>query len=207
MKKIFTYVVITLLLLGCNKPKEEPVLELISYYWAMYDDYRKLDSGEWGDTTIQYVRCDIYAQIYRNGECSVFQNRGEYANELYATVKLDKAILNPILGIISSVNKDTLMVEQSEPGSFIYDGPLIKLIGKNTKGEKHTIAFIHSRKSNESLRIFYKHIVAVCSKTQSNDKLIQAKEKRIKEIYDTDFPSIPKIIKDTIVFKEPKIGK
>ena len=201
MKKYLIFTLTILIFWSCKKPKEEPVLELISYNWGRYDNYL---NREGRDTIIPFLNCHIYAQIYKNGDCKLSQNRGEYKNELYAKFKLDTIIINPALRIIQSIDKDTTMIRKTDIGCCIYDGPLIRLIGNNQKGEKHTIKFIHSNRSNLNLLNLYNSIESIASKQNSNEELIHSKEKRIKEIYDSEFDSLPKyIIKSDIKFTAP----
>ena len=205
MKNYWILAILILSLLSCKKPKEEPIFEIIAYYWSMYDDFITLSNGELGDTTITYARNTLYAQIYKNGDCVVSKYRGPYQNELYSRFKIDTVVLNPVIRLFNDTKRDTIMIEKTEPGRFIYDGPSIRLIGNSKNKEKHTIRYNLTEYSNSYLVRLYNHINSKSDSIGSNEKFILSKEKRMKEIYDLEINLVPKPIKGKIKFTAPVI--
>lgn len=191
--------------LSCKKQKEEPILELIAYRWSMYDDYLKLSNGEWGDTTIIYAINELYVQIYKNGECVVSKYRDPYQNELYSSFKIDTVVLNPVIRLVNNTKRDTAMIEKTEPGFYIYDGPSIRLIRNSKNNENHTIGYNLTEFSNSDLVRLYNHINSKSDSIGSNEKFILSKEKRMKEIYDLEINLVPKPSKAKIKFTAPVI--
>lgn len=192
MKNYTILIIMILFFDACNKSatKEEPVLELISYRWQLNDEYFNNQYKEWEASEVAIIRAEIYAQIYKNGDCLVSKYRGENQNELYANFKIDTTVLNPVLQIFSSLSKDTLMISMAEPGKYIYDGPMIRVIGKNKNGLIQTIKFDNSSFSNAELRELFSHLEQKSDSVRSNNIFIQTKEKRIQEIYNQEINSI-----------------
>ena len=196
---------------GCNKTQtkeinEEPILELISYNWSYYDESKKLANGEWGDTIIFYVKNKLYAQIFDNGDCHVSKYKGPYEEDLYSIFKIDTTLLNQVLKFFGTINSDTLMIEKTEPGSYLYDGPSLRLIGKGKNNKNVSLKFNNTEYSNSKLVNFYRYINLKSDSVSSNEKLFQSRENRMKEIYNLEFDSLPKFeIKNTIQFSIPEI--
>lgn len=207
MKKHWILILLILSFWGCNKTqtKEEPILELIAYDWSSYDELKKSANGEWGDTTILYVKNKLYAQIFDNGDCQVSKYKGPHDVDLYSIFKIDTALLNPVLKIFETINSDTIMIEKTEPGSYLYDGPLLRLIGKGKNNENVSLKFNNTRYSNSKLVNFYRYINLKSDSVGSNENLFQSRESRMKEIYILEFDSLPKFeIKKTIQFSIPE---
>ena len=135
MKKHLFLIFLILSFVACNKTtKEEPVLELIAYRWILNEKYSNNIYEKWSGDDVAYIQPEIYAQIFNDGNCMLSKYRGNNQNELYPSFKIDTTILSPVLRIINSINKDTTMIVKSEPGKYIYDGPYIRIIGKNKNG-------------------------------------------------------------------------
>lgn len=208
MKTHWILILLILSFLSCNKTqkneiKEEPILELIAYNWSSYNNPKSLISGDMKDTPITYVQCNLYAHIYKNGNCMVSKNRGIYQNEQYSTLNLNTALINPVLEILNTIENDTLMIDDNKLGDELYDGPLIRIIWKNDDKE-FNIDFNDTRHSNINLVNLYKHINTEVDKIGSNDKLILSKEKRLNEIYNMLFDKDLKTLKKTNQFTPPE---
>ncbi len=207
MKTHWILILLILSFLSCNKTqiKEEPILELISYNWSYYDEFKKLANGERRDTTIIYVKNNLYAQIFENGNCFVSKYKSPYKEDLYSNFKVDTTFLNPVLKIFETINSDTIMIDKTEPGSYLYDGPLLRMIGKGKNNKIFTLKFNETKRSNSRLVNIYNYINLKTDSVGSNEKLFQARENRMKEIYNFEFDSVPKIIKSTVQFSVPDI--
>lgn len=151
------------------------------------------------DTLIPYVRCELYAQIKKNGECILTRTR-YLDSDLHLKFTISKAVLEPVLEIVESLNSDTIMTKQSK--FSLYDGPTIKLIGLNYKGHSHNVKFIRSKRSNSELLTFYTYIDSISTRSSTTDSFMKAKENRIKEIYDSEIKLVPFILKDEEVIEE-----
>ena len=189
--KIRLILVIILGLTSCTK-KESSDLELISYYWSMKTDLPN-------DTLIPYVRCDFYAQINRNGDCTLTRVRN-YESDLFLKFKIKREIIDSVLQIVDKISSDTVMTRKCY--DCIYDGPTIKLIGRNTNGVTRGIRFNHSDRSNIHLLNLYNYIDSTSKRLTTTDKFMKSKEDRIKEIYDKDIKSIPVFRQDYEVIEE-----
>lgn len=97
------------------------------------------------------------------------------------------------------------MIEKTEPGFYIYDGPSIRLIGNSKNNENHTLGYNLTEFSNSDLVRLYNHINSKSDSIGSNEKFILSKEKRMKEIYDLEINLIPKPSKAKIKFTAPVI--
>lgn len=203
MKNYWILVILILSLFSCKKPKEEPIFELIAYRWALKDNYLNKCSDKSKLADVSFVKCELYAQIYRNGDCVVSKYRGSSQNELYSSFKIDTVVLNPVIRLFNDTKRDTTMIEKTEPGRYIYDGPSIRLIENSKNKEKHTIRYNLTEYSNSYLVRLYNHINSKSDSISSNDNLIQSKEKRIKEIYKQEIMSInfPVILPDTVILE------
>jgi len=188
-------------LLSCNKPKEEPFFEIIAYRWALKDINLNKISNKLKLADVSFVKCELYAQIYKNGDCVVSKYRGPYQNELYSSFKIDTLILNPVIRLFNNTKRDTTMIEETEPGRNIYDGPSIRLLGNHKNGDKYTLKFNHTKYSNSNLVRLYEHINSKSDSIGSNEKFILLKEKRIKEVYEQEIKLInfPVIMPDTAI--------
>ena len=167
---------------GCNKTQtkeinEEPILELISYNWSYYDEFKKLANGERRDTTIIYVKNNLYAQIFENGNCFVSKYKSPYKEDLYSNFKVDSTFFNTGLRKVVSTLKICIL----------------------------TLKFNETKRSNSRLVNIYNYINLKTDSVGSNEKLFQARENRMKEIYNFEFDSVPKIIKSTVQFSVPDI--
>lgn len=205
MKNYWILVILILSLFSCKKPKEEPIFELIAYRWALKDNYLNKCSDKSKLADVSFVKCELYAQIYRNGDCVVSKYRGSSQNELYSSFKIDTVVLNPVIRLFNDTKRDTTMIEKTEPGRYIYDGPSIRLIGNSKNKENHTIGYNLTEFSNSDLVRLYNHINSKSDSIGSNEKFILSKEKRMKEIYDLEINLVPKPIKGKIKFTAPVI--
>lgn len=203
MKKYWILVILILSFFSCNKPKEEPIFELIAYRWALKDNYLNNCSDKSKLADVSFVKCELYVQIYRNGDCVVSKERGLNQNELYSSFKIDTVVLNPVIRLFNDTKRDTTMIEETEPGSYIYDGPSIRFIENSKNKKKQTIKFNHTKFSNSNLVQLYNHINSKSESISSNDNLIQSKEERMKEIYEQEIMSInfPVIMPDTVILE------
>ena len=203
MKNYWILVILILSLFSCKKPKEEPIFELIAYRWALKDNYLNKCSDKSKLADVSFVKCELYAQIYKNGDCVVSKYRGPYQNELYSRFKIDTVVLNPVIRLFNDTKRDTTMIEKTEPGRYIYDEPSIRLIENSKNKKKQTIRFDHTKFSNSNLVRLYDHINSKSDSISSNDNLIQSKEERMKEIHEQEIMSInfPVILPDTVILE------
>ena len=178
-------------LISC-KPKAHCDIEMVVYHWTMKPEIKQ-------DTLIPYVKCELYAQINRDGECVLVRTR-YLDNDLHSKFTISKTVLEPVFTIIESLNSDTIMTRKS--GYSLYDGPTIKIIGLNKKGHSHSVRFDCTERSNSVLLRFYNYIDSISEKQTSTDPFIKAKEERINEIYDSEIKSVPIIIPDNEVIDE-----
>ena len=126
MKNYWILVILILSLFSCKKPKEEPIFFFFFYRWALKDNDLNKCSDKSKLADVSFVKCELYAQIYRNGDCVVSKYRGSSQNELYSSFKIDTVVLNPVIRLFNDTKRDTTMIEKTEPGRYIYDGPSIR---------------------------------------------------------------------------------
>lgn len=186
-----TFLILVLIFISC-KQKGKYDLELVSYHWSMKPEFQN-------DTLIPYVKCILYAQISKNGECVLTRSR-YLESDLHLKFVTKKEILNPVFKIFDSLNSDTVMVKKSILS--MYDGPSLKLIGFNNKGISHAVSFNCSNRSNPDLLNFYNYIDSISKNSTTTDPFMKAKESRTKEIYDSQIKLVPRILKDIEVPEE-----
>jgi len=172
-------------LISCSK-KESSDLEVISYNWS-------IKTGQPKDSVVAFVKCALYAQIKRNGDCTLTRTRND-ESDLLLKLKIKREILDSALQIVDKINSDTVMSQNCY--GCIYEGPTIKFIETNTTGLTHSIRFILSNRSNIHLVNLYNYIDSTSRKMTTTDKFMKSKENRIKEIYKKEIKSIimPEIV-------------
>ncbi len=205
MKKHLFLILLILSFVACNKTTKEgePVLELIAYRWQYDEQHQLLANGQWGDTIIEYLENELYTQIYKDGNCFVNKKHVPFKEDIYSNFKMDTAHLNSVLRIFETINSDTVMIDKG--GIYCYNGPLIRIIGKDKNNKEITLKFHDTDDSNLDLVNFFRHINSKADSIGSNEKLFHARENRMKEIYNLEIDCIPKPIKSSIQFTVPEI--
>jgi len=147
-------------LLGC-KNKNDIDLELVSYNWLMKNEVQNR-------TLTPYLKCNLYAQINREGDCVLTKTR-YLKSDLRLNFTIEKKILDPVFEIIENLSADTIMIQKSFHS--IYDGASIKLIGTNNKGIVRSVKFDQSNRSNNELLKFYNYIDSISISFAKKDLL------------------------------------
>jgi hypothetical protein len=177
-------------LVSC-KSKRNCDYELISFYSYCNDDSAKEDS------VVLTLKSNLYAQIYRDGVCDLikFDYQGKITQ--FKRFQIDEKILGNAFVVLNSVNKDSTLVEKNY--NRIYDGPTIRLVGKNRNGKVVNLSFEDSKESNLDLHLLYKYCDSnkeTSSLSNFNDTLsiLKSKDSLLKRI-------IIKVKKIRILFK------
>jgi hypothetical protein len=219
MKQTFL-LILAVLLISCNTQKPKNI-ELIAYYWSR-------DEKQNRDTIIPYVRCYIYAQINENGKCvlnikgynkknrfisfKIKDSKGGYKKNRSHFFKSNEEILNEAFDLINKTDLDTSMIDTKDTTCYIYDGPSISIVGKNSHGKQVRLRFIDSNRSNLSCLNLYTYLefkgkMSFYNSRIDTTKILQAKEKLIKEIYNKDIKLVPPYLKSDVEFVPPIIKK
>lgn len=194
--------ILLLLVLFCGCAKEKKTIELLSYSVSPV-------LREDNDTIFSQLSYRIYASVDNDGTC-LLQLKGYDTPPRYCKIQLQASMVDKIFALCDSVNKDTVMVRKSKPGSYLYCGPSIDLIKKDASGKAVFIEFIHSGRSNSTCYAFYQYIDSIAENIkQSNvaDTSEIARKTRdcSKRVYDKIKPDLPMGFHSKVKFTAPKI--
>ena len=194
--------ILLLLVLFSGCTKENKTIELLSY--SVSPVYR-----ENNDTIFSQVIYRIYASVDDDGTC-LLQLKNYDTPPRYCKIQLQPSMVDKIFALCDSVNKDTVMIRKSNPGSYLYCGTSIDLIKKDASGKAVFLRFIHSNRSNSTCYSFYNYINSIAEKiTRSNiadTSLLAAKTRNCSEVvYNKIKPDIPICIKSDVQFTTPVI--
>jgi len=196
MKQTFL-LILAALLISCNT-QESKGIELLVYKGSILNDNHQ-----------EYnIATRLYAQISKNGDCIL--NVADYGKgNRFISFKIKTEILDSIFSIVYKADSD--MTVYKDDYSFLYDGPSIRIVGKNKNEKTIILRFIKSDRSNLKCLNLYKYIDSISRKPENNSdidttKILQAKEKLIKEICKKDVASLPPLLK-SIRFIAPVIKK
>jgi hypothetical protein len=190
--------ILAVLLLSCNT-HESKEIELVAYRWSMLDKPQR-------DTFITR----LYAQINKKGNCILnIKHYGE--KNRFITFKIDKEILDSVYSLVYKADSDTSVCKKGDP-FCLYEGPSIRVVGKNKNGKPVKLRFIDSDRSNLNCLKLYNYIDSISRKFDNNSdidtiKILQAKEKLIKEIYKKEVVLLPPRLDSSIHFIAPVIKK
>ena len=193
--------ILAVLFVSCNTQKSNDI-ELAVFHAGI-----KWDKN---DSIIINVRCELYAQIEEDGNCIL--NIDDYRKgNRFITFKINKEILDSVYRLVYIADSDTT-VWKREP-FMLYDGPSIRIAGKNKNGKPVQLRFIHSESSNLNCLKLYNYIDSISRKPQNNSdidttKILRAKEKLMKDIYKKEKALMPPYCNDTSIhFIAPVLKK
>lgn len=213
MKHTFI-LILTILLISCHK-EESKVVEIIAYNWSYSKQTRN-------DTLV--VR--LYAQISKNGNGILNIKNYDEKNRFIAikrndskenykmkrcnAYEINKEIINAVFELVENAKADTFVIKREEPFGYIYDGPCIRIAGINKIGKKINLQFNHTSRSNLNCVKLYDHLELICEKSFYNSavdtaKILEAKEKLVKDIYKNEMHLLPKHMNSKIIFVPPII--
>jgi len=178
--------ILAVLLLSCNT-HESKKIELIAYHWGIHWDYKN-------DSAASTLTCKFYAQIEEDGNCIL--NIEDYRKgNRFITFKINKEILDSVYRLVYKADSDTTVCKKAEPFTF-YDGPSIRIAGKNKSGKPVQLRFRDdNERSNSNCQKLYNYIDSISLKLTNNPeidttKILQAKEKLMKGLYKKDQSSM-----------------
>ncbi len=208
---------LAVLMVSCHKPESKSI-ELIAYHWSVG---KKPNN----DTLVPIIYCGFYAQINENGICNLTINDYNMKNRFISfnindskvthkknrlrSFKSNKEILKEVFDLIDRAKSDTVVMDLEKPFEGFYDGPSIRIIGFNKEEKKINLQFNRTSRSNINCVMLYDYLelkseTSFYNSSIDTTKILQAKEKLIKEIYKTEIKLIP-IIKSDIIFSPPVI--
>lgn len=192
-----------IILLICSCTKEKRTVEFLSYYVS---PVLRQDN----DTILSELRYKIYANVDENGVC-LLQVKSYGTPARYCKMQLKPLMVDQIFSLCDSVNQDTVMERKStHPGSYLYCGPGITLIKKNSSGKDVYIHFIDSKRSNPTCYAFYQYIDSIAENIKHSNiadttEIAFKTRNCCKQVYDKIKPSFPRCIKDKVKFTTPVI--
>lgn len=194
--KFIVAVFLILYLTGCKTTKKRD-FELISYFWS-YKEKAK------NDTLDSYVRPYMYARINNNGNCMLIINDKNNSKQ-FKSIDIDKRIICDLLLKVKMIDNDTVLRNVCK--YEIYDGPAIKIFVFNHEGKPIKISFDNSSRSDLDFRKFYNYLDSISlksplSNTIDTTSLLDAQNRLIENIYETDKRLVPLMVKDDTVEDE-----
>jgi len=193
--------ILAVLLVSCNTHKTKEI-ELIAYHWGIHWDFKN-------DSSATTLTCNLYAQIVEDGNCIL--NIKDYGKgNRFITFKIGKEILDSVYTLVYKADSDTTVCKKADPFTF-YDGPSIRIAGKNKSGKPVQLRFERSDRSDINCLKLYNYIDSITQKLTNNPdidttKILQAKEKLMKGLYKKDVALWPPF-KKSIRFIAPIIKK
>lgn len=194
--KLIIAVIVILCLTSCKTTMKRD-FELVSYFWS-YKENRQ------NDTLVPYVRLYMYARINNKGNCILIIN-DESNNKQFKSIDIDKKIICDLLLKVKQISNDTVLKKINN--YEIYDGPAIRIFAFNHDEKLIKISFDNSSRSNLNFKKFYNYIDSVSLKSPLSSNidttsLLEAQNRLIENINETDRRWVPLLLKDISVADE-----
>lgn len=191
-----------IILLICSCTKEKRTVEFLSYYVS---PVLRQDN----DTILSELRYKIYANVDESGSC-LLQVKNYDTAPRYFKLQLRPSMVDQLFLLCDSVNEDTVMVRHDNPGTYLYCGPNITLLKKNSSGKDVYIHFIDSKGSNPSCYAFYQYIDSIAnnikhSNVTDTSEIAHKTTICCKQVYEKIKPDVPIGFRSKIKFTAPKI--